>query len=174
MLMALALIQADLDSLARRLQPSGGSGAAEGLTLTLMWLGSRLGIAGRWALGAGLLALGAAVALLAAWRYRGRSACFELNREQWSGQTGCLGFLGLFGGLFVAQILSDILADSGAGLLPQIGLAVVFDLALWLGMRAWTRRASRPRWPCWTAGWSSSGRTSGPVPSVLVPDSGCI
>lgn len=116
MLMALALIQADLDSLARRLQPSGGSGAAEGLTLTLMWLGSRLGIAGRWALGAGLLALGAAVALLAAWRHRGKSADFELNRQQWSGQTGCLGFLGLFGGLFVAQTLSGILADSGAGL----------------------------------------------------------
>ncbi|MEX5248412.1 UNVERIFIED_CONTAM: hypothetical protein RF649_00300 [Kocuria sp. CPCC 205295] len=139
-----------------------------------MWLGSRLGIAARWALGAGLLALGAAVALLAAWRYRGRSACFELNRQQWSGQTGCLGLLGLFGGLFIAQILSDILANSGAGLLPQIGLAVVFGLALWLGMRAWTRCASSPRWPCWTVGWSSSGRTSGPVPSDLVPDSGCI
>lgn len=174
MLMALALIQADLDSLARRLWPSGGSGAVEGLTLTLMWLGSRLGIAGRWAIGSGLLAHGAAVALLAARRHRGKSADFELNRQQWSGQTGCLGFLGLFGGLFVTQTLSGILADSGAGLLPQIGPAVVFDLALWLGMRAWTRRASRPRWPCWTAGWSSSGRTSGPVPSVLVPGSGCI
>ena len=143
MLMALALIQADLDSLARRLRPSGGSGAVEGLTLTLMWLGSRLGIAGRWALGAGLLALGAAVALLAARRHRGKSADFELNRQQWSGQTGCLGFLGLFRGLFVVQTLSGILANSGAGLLPQIGLAVVFGQALWLGMRAWQRRTAR-------------------------------
>lgn len=35
-----SLTQADLDALARRMRPSGGSGAAAGLTLTL-WLGMR-------------------------------------------------------------------------------------------------------------------------------------
>ena len=143
MLPALSLIQADLDSLARRLRPSGGSGAAEGLTLALLWLGSRLGLAGDWGPGVSLLVVGAAVALLAAWRHRDSSAQYELNRQQWSGSTGCLGLLGLFVGFVTAQILSGILADSGAGLLPQIGLAVVFGLALWLAMRAWQRRAAR-------------------------------
>lgn len=140
---ALSLIQTDLDALARRMKPSGWSGAVEGLTLALLWLGSRLGLAGNWGPGIGLLVVGAAVALLAAWRHRDSSAQYELNRQQWSGSTGCLGLLGLVVVFVAAQILSGILADAGGGLLPQIGLAVVFGLALWLGMRAWQRRTAR-------------------------------
>lgn len=42
-----------------------------------------------------------------------------------------------------AQVLSSLLFDAATGLLPQLGLAVVFGLMLWLGMRAWQRRTAR-------------------------------
>lgn len=65
------------------------------------------------------------------------------RRMKPSVSSGCLSLLGLFVGCVAAQILSGILADAGAGLLSQIGLAVVFGQALWLGMRAWQRRTAR-------------------------------
>ena len=140
---ALSLIQADLDSLARRLRPSGGSGAVEGLSLALLWLGCAQGMAGRWGVAVPLLLAAAAVTLLAGRLYRDRTARYELNRQQWAGRIGCLGFAGLFLELIAIYVLSGILFDAATGLLPQLGLAVVSGLALWLGMRAWQRRTAR-------------------------------
>lgn len=90
-----------------------------------------------------LLLAGLAATTLAALLYRNRSAHYELNRQQWGEQIGCLGFAGLFGAFAAAQVYSSLLFDAATGLLPQLGLAVVLGLMLWLGMRAWQRRTAR-------------------------------